>query len=240
VLVGFIEIAGVVAIMGAGAAVQGSAGFGSALVAAPLLVLIDPRLVPGPIMLAALVLDFLVFKRDRASLDLGGVKWIVLGMVPGSLLGAWVVVRLDKEALEVAVGLAVYLAVGLSLLGLKVRQNQPNLSGAGFLSGLLGTATSLSGPPLALIYQHTTGSRLRATLAGVFIAGAVLSLASLTLVGRMGQTEVGLGLVMVPGVLVGFTVSSRIAPKLDRGFTRPAVLAISAAAASVLLLKNLF
>lgn len=237
---GIIEIAGVVAIIGAGAAVQGSAGFGSALVAAPLLALIDPRLVPGPIILAGLALDCLVFKRDRASLDIGGVKWIVLGMAPGSLLGAWVVARMNKEAIEVAVGLAVYLAVGLSLLGLKVRTNRPNLSGAGFLSGLLGTATSLSGPPLALIYQHATGSRLRATLAGVFIAGAVLSIASLALVGRMRVTEAGLGLVMVPGVVVGFAISSRIAPKLDRGFTRPAVLAISAIAASVLLIKNLF
>jgi len=237
--VGYIDIAGVVAIMGAGAVVQGSAGFGSALVAAPLLVLIDPRLVPGPILLAALVLDFLVLKRDRASLDIGGVKWIVLGMAPGSLLGAWVVARLNKEALEVAVGLAVYLAVGLSLLGLRVRASQPNLTGAGFLSGLLGTATSLAGPPLALVYQHATGSRLRATLAGVFIAGAILSLVSLALVGRLGRGELGLGLVMVPGVLVGFAVSSRVAPRLDRGFTRPAVLIISAIAASILLLKHL-
>jgi len=238
--VGIIESVAAIVIIGLGAAVQGSAGFGSALVAAPFLVLIDPRLVPGPIMLAILILDVLVFKRDLASLDVSGVKWVILGMVPGSLLGAWVVSHMNTGTLEVAVGLAVYLAVGFSLLGFRVRMTLPNLCGAGFLSGLLGTSTSLSGPPLALIYQHASGSRLRATLAGVFLVGVILALISLTLVGHMGRSEVGLGLLMMPGVVVGFAVSSRIAPLLDRGYTRPAVLAISAAAATVLLGKHFF
>ena len=43
-------------IMAIGCALQAAVGFGFALFSAPLLLLIDPRFVPGPILLAAIPL----------------------------------------------------------------------------------------------------------------------------------------------------------------------------------------
>src|SRR5438034_6678902 len=48
--------------MAVGALVQGAVGFGASLVAAPLLVLVDVRLVPGPIGIASLTLNFLIIR----------------------------------------------------------------------------------------------------------------------------------------------------------------------------------
>ena len=71
-----------------GAAVQGAVGFGMALLAAPLLVLIRPELVPGPLLINGLALTLLVARRERDSIDLFGVKWALVGRVPGVALGA--------------------------------------------------------------------------------------------------------------------------------------------------------
>jgi hypothetical protein len=43
-----------------GSTVQGSVGLGLGLVAAPILALIDPMLIPGPILLCGLVLTLLM------------------------------------------------------------------------------------------------------------------------------------------------------------------------------------
>ena len=51
-------------VVGLGSLLQGSIGFGLGLFAVPFLVLIDPRLVPGPILLASGVLTILMVHRE--------------------------------------------------------------------------------------------------------------------------------------------------------------------------------
>src|SRR5687768_7921335 len=82
------SLAAIVAIATVGALVQGTIGFGLAVFSAPLLTLIEPRMVPGPLLLATFVLTLLVVLRDRQAIDLAGVKWALVGRVPGVLLGA--------------------------------------------------------------------------------------------------------------------------------------------------------
>ncbi len=73
------ELALAIAVVALGAAVQGSVGFGANLVAAPLLTLIDPSLVPVPIVVAALASRLLTGRLDRghtrlAVLALSGIS----------------------------------------------------------------------------------------------------------------------------------------------------------------------
>ena len=51
-----VQIATIIAIVTVAACVQGSLGFGMALIASPMLALIDPRLVPGPLTASSLLL----------------------------------------------------------------------------------------------------------------------------------------------------------------------------------------
>ena len=74
----------------------------------------------------------------------------------------------------------------------------------------MGTASSIGGPPMALVYQHGPGDRLRATLGAYFVAGATMSLSALAVVGRFGPTEAWLGAALVPGIVLGFTASNRL------------------------------
>ncbi len=104
-------------------------------------------------------------------------------------------------------------------------------------SGAAGTATSIGGPPVALLYQDATGPRVRATLAAYFTAGALLSLAALAVAGQVTAPSVTAGLYLLPFMITGFAVSSPLRRFLDRGRTRPVVVGLAAAGAVVLLVR---
>ncbi|MGE4605929.1 MAG: sulfite exporter TauE/SafE family protein, partial [Myxococcota bacterium] len=58
-----------------GSAVQGAAGFGLGLIAAPVLLLLDPRWVPGPLMASGVTFTILVAYKERADIDLMGLRF---------------------------------------------------------------------------------------------------------------------------------------------------------------------
>ncbi len=73
--------------------------------------------------------------------------------------------------LNVLVGVMVLVAVALTARAVDVRLNRPTLVGAGFVSGIAGTATSIGGPPLAIVYQREESDVLRSTLGVYFMVG---------------------------------------------------------------------
>lgn len=235
----WIEITIAVSTVGVGALLQGSVGFGLAMVAAPVLFLIDPRFVPAPLLVAALTLTVLTAYRDRAGIDLSGLQWALLGRVAGTAAGLFALTRLSGDRFILGFGVLVLIAVALSASGLHVKPNRGTLIGAGTLSGFMGTTTSIGGPPMALIYQHAPGTQLRGTLAGYFIVGISMSVAALAIIGRVGVQELWLALLLQPGIVVGFTASSKAVGRLDRRHTRPAVLTVAAVMALVVIVREL-
>jgi hypothetical protein len=234
-----VELAAASAVIAFGALVQGGVGFGSLLIAAPLLVLIDPTLVPGPVLVPGVVLSLVMGGRDFGAIRFGSLGWAFAGRVPGSVVGALVLAALPPRGFELLVGVTVLLGVLASLGQWRLRPTPVTLVVAGFVAGITGTATSVGGPPLALVYQHESGRSLRGTLAGFFVMGCLLSAVTLALVGRFGLPELVAGVLLVPGTLLGYALSPPFVRWLDRGYTRAAVLGLSAAAGLVLVLRHL-
>jgi uncharacterized membrane protein YfcA len=216
-----------------GAVVQGSVGLGLSLVTVPLLVLIDPSFVPGPVLCVAIVLTLLLSHRERRSIDFHGVAWVLAGRIPGTVLGAAALVMLAGDVLSVLFGVLVLLAVAFSSFKVSVEPKRWSLTSVGVLSGFMSTTAALGGPPVALLLQNLPGARLRGTLSGIFLVGASVSLLALVAVSRFGRQELVLALVLLPGVLLGFGISGFTAPILDRGYTRPTVLVVASVAALV-------
>jgi uncharacterized membrane protein YfcA len=102
----------------------------------------------------------------------------------------------------------------------------------------MGTTCSVGGPPVALVYQHDTGSRIRGTLSGYFVCGSGISMAALWWIGRFGATEIMTALTLLPGLAVGFVLSHPMRRWLDRGHTKAAVLLIAGLAAVALLVRS--
>jgi uncharacterized membrane protein YfcA len=211
------------------AAVQGAVGFGMNLLAVPVLVVLDPTLVPGPALAVGLLLSALVAGRERAAVD-RRLGWAVLGLAPGTAVALLVLARVPAESLAVPIGALVLLAVGISALRLHLSPTPATLAAAGAASGFLSTAGSVGGPPLALVYADADGGRMRSNLSGFFVVTAAVSLAALAATGHFGTAELRAALLLAPGVVVGYLVSGPLRPWVDRGRTRSAVLVLSAVA----------
>jgi uncharacterized membrane protein YfcA len=117
--------------------------------------------------------------------------------------------------------------------------NRGTLSTAGFLGGITGTATSIGGPPFALLYQHRPAQQIRTTMAVYFLIGAALSLVGLVIAGQLANTQLRSALELFPALLLGVLAGSLSRRHLPAGVVRPAVLVVSAASALVLLLRSL-
>jgi uncharacterized membrane protein YfcA len=234
-----IELLAACAVMTLGSVLQGAVGFGLGLFAVPILVLIDPSLVPGTVLFCGLVLTLLMSYRERQAMDVSGLKWGVVGRILGMLVAVVVLTNVPKEEMTLVFGGLVLFAVALSASGLHVSPTMWTLLSAGALSGFMGTTSSIGGPPVALLYQNAPGARLRSTLSGYFVLGTITSLLGLVAAGRFGRYELWSSLALLPGVLIGFILSARTLPLLDRGYTRAAILTVSAVSSVIVILRAL-
>jgi uncharacterized membrane protein YfcA len=230
-----IELAAIFLVMTAGSCLHGSVGIGLGLLAAPLLVLIDPALVPGPMIVNGFVLVGAMVIRERTAVDMTEVKWALVGCVIGSAAAGALLVYVPAKAFSLLFGLMLLLAVGLSTMKWSGGPSNRLVFVAGAASGLMGTTTSIGGPPLALAYQNASGQRLRATLSVYFTFAALVSLAMLAIVGKLGRNELTLALYLFPGVVFGLLISNYTRRFFVPKYVRPAVLVLSAAAAVAVL-----
>lgn len=234
-----VELGIALAIMALGAALQGSVGFGQNLMAAPVVAVIEPDVIPGGLLVTAMAINLLVVFRERATFDLGEVTPAIVGRLPGVALGALAVTALSVDGLGVTLGALVLVAAVVNLSGLTIPVTTRTKAGAGLLSGFGATAVGIGGPPMAILYSRSEGQVLRSTLAGYFLVGTSISIAVLAVVGELGSRQVELGLQLVPGVIVGYLASSWFTPVLDRGYTRPVVLVVSTITAVVIIIRSL-
>lgn len=221
----------VFALVAIGSCIQASVGFGLGLIAAPFLFLIYPPLVPGPLMASSVALTLLIAFREHEAIDFAGLGFAFVGRIAGTLLAALVWIALPSENFDFLFAGLVLLGVALSFSSLRIEPNPATASAAGALSGFMGTLSSIGGPPMALLYQRASGPRIRGTLSGHFVIGAVVSLTALTAVGQYGRVEIILSIWLIPAILAGFAVSPWARKSVDRAGARPFVLGLSVLAA---------
>jgi uncharacterized membrane protein YfcA len=225
--------------MAIASAVQGSVGFGLNLLAAPILALIEPAFVPGPALAAGLVQTMIMARRERHGIEFGDIGWAAVGRVAGTSCGVLVLSVATGGQANIVFGSLVLLGVALSLVGLSLRPSPRVLIGAGCVSGVMNTISSIGGPPIALVYQHEKGAKLRGTLAGHFVVGASISLAALIVSGHYVASDAVATAVLVPGILLGFPLARPLARVIDRGSARPAILALAGLSAAAIIAREL-
>ncbi len=222
-----------------GATVQGTVGLGLGLVAAPVTSLIAPSLVPGVLLWLAAAYPVLTLMREWRDVDWPGLAWALPARMVGTGGGVYVVAVASPQALGTGISLMVLLGVALTVRAVRVPVTPGSLIGAGLISGVSGTATSIGGPPFALLYQRRAGAQVRSTMAAYFLVGALLSLAGLALAGEADGEDAVVALVLLPCLVAGFAISGPLRRHVDAGRTRNAVLFVCAASAIALLVRSL-
>jgi uncharacterized protein len=222
-----------------GAAVQGLVGLGLGLVAAPVTMLLAPSLMPDLMLWLAMLLPVATLAREHQEIDWRGLGWALSARAPGTAVGVGLVAVFSTRSLGIAVGLMVLVSVALTAHAVVVPVNRGTLLAAGFASGITGTATSIGGPPLAILLQHRSPRQIRTTLAVYFLLGAAFSLVGLLLAGRLEPETLLLALILSPCLVVGLTLGRLLHSVLPRDQVRYAVLGVCAASAVVLLARSL-
>ncbi|EFQ82935.1 hypothetical protein HMPREF0063_12144 [Aeromicrobium marinum DSM 15272] len=222
-----------------GTFVQSVVGLGLGLVAAPVITLLAPQLMPGAMLMLASVLPVVTLSREREEIDWHGLGWSLPARVVGTGVGVWVVASLSERQLGVGIGLIVLAAVLLTARTVVVPITRRTLGVAGFVSGVTGTATSIGGPPFALLYQRRPPRQIRTTLAVFFLVGAAMSLVGLGISGELTRDELMVAVAMLPALLVGFAISGPLRRRLPTEVVRPLVLLVSGASAVVLVVRSL-
>lgn len=222
-----------------GAYVQAVVGLGLGLLTAPVVALLEPSLVPVLPLWLALLISFLNLVDEHQHVDWRSTAWSLPLRVPGTVVGAWLVASFTEQQIGVALALMVLLAVALSIRTLDVPLNPLSLGLAGFVAGATGTATSIGGPPIALLYQRGVPEVVRATLSVFFFVGVTISLTGLAIAGSLHREPSLLALAMSPGVLVGYVVGRRTRTLVEGEAFRWAVLGVCTLSALALLLHSL-
>lgn len=211
-----------------GAFVQTAIGFGLAVVAAPILYFLDPNYVPAPITMCAFVLSVFNVYSYRAQVSFKGLGSAVAGRIPGSLLGAMLLVWIDHDTLALWIGLSVLGAVAVSTSSLRWHPTPGRMAFAGFMSGFMGTSSSIGGPPMALLWQHQEVNLIRANLAAFFTVSCLMSLIILAPFGQFGLAQLKLGLPLLPATFLGFVLARRSMKRVPHRQLRTASLALCA------------
>lgn len=220
-----------------GALVQSVVGLGLGLLAAPAVALVAPSLAPAlPVWLALMISGVMVL-GERAHVDWRALAWALPARIPGTAIGAWLVATVSDEVIAIAIGVVVLLAVGLTLRTAHLPLTPFTLVTAGVVSGISGTATSIGGPPLAVLYQRQAPEVVRSTLAVFFFVGVLISLTGLGLTGGLPAASGRVALVLFPAVLGGMLLGALVRDRIPREQFRLVVLALCTVSALVLLAR---
>lgn len=233
-----IETAFALTMVGLGALIQGSLGFGFAFAVAPALALLRPEAMPATIVLLSMPMVALMAIRERGSIHVRDFLWITAGRLPGTLVGAWILLVLPTGFLGTAFGLLILAGVIMSIVAPNFEAGNRAQFLGGVASGIMGTAAGIGSPPLALVNQNRPGAQLRSTLAISFVVGTLISLAVLFRVGMVREWHVLFALELLPGLLLGLLASYFAIPLIDRKWLRPALLTFAGCAAAITILKG--
>lgn len=161
---------------------QGFSGFGSALLAMPLLTFfLDAKIaVPLCVLNSVLITSYLTLKLKN-HMEIRKIMPLVLGSIPGTYIGVAFLIHAESNILKILLGV---LIISYCLYCLLVRSTPARIHRfwaypAGFCTGFIGSAFSAGGPPAIIYTSHTGWSKdqIKATLTGFFLVSSIITVA---------------------------------------------------------------
>lgn len=192
------------------AMVQGIAGFGRALISAPLIALFMPA---DETVVIMIVLGFVgavvMVLKTYKNLHLKKMIPMVIAGVLGSIAGVQILSVIPVKELKIVMGAfiiisAIILATGFRI---KIKNERIAFSVAGFIGGLTNGAISFGGPPTVLFLQNQNEEKnaFRANLSFFFLTIGLVGGLNLILNGMLtANLAATAGVLAVPTILGTF------------------------------------
>src|SRR5690349_19206798 len=202
--------------------VNGALGYGFSSITVPVgLLFFSNRILNPALVLVEVVLNLYVLFINRASVS--GV-WrrvypIILGLLPGVALGSYLLASIHPGWLKFATYALLLPLLLIQAAGLRRPIQAERLVGLPFGAGLgfLYSVTTISGPPLALLFnnQGYVKQDFRAGLALIRVAESVMTAFAYYQLGLFTAEAMQVGSWIVPSVLVGIPLGAWAIRRLD-------------------------
>ena len=187
--------------------VQAVAGFGFALLAVPLMVVvIDLQSAVIISSFVGILSNMLQSWQLRNNIDRKLTKRFLLATVIGAPAGLLLFIYANQSALKIVLGLSILFGVFVLSRGLELQHVSSWLDWImGILSGVLLMATSTNGPPLVFVLQarRFDPATFRATLNMVFLVSGTFGLVMFGLAGEILRSDVNVAAFAIPAMVIG-------------------------------------
>jgi uncharacterized membrane protein YfcA len=192
---------------------HGFSGFGSVLLSLPILsIFLGIKTVVPVVALAALSMTVILLIQLRPHISWPRIYPLILGAIPGILVGAFLLKRLDQHLLRLLLGTVL---VGYAIYGLASAPHKKNIPDRwayvfGFISGCLGGALSAVGPPIVayVSLKDWNKDEIKATMQGFFLTSGILVVVVFALNRLITPTVLHLFGVSLPFVVLGTVLGS--------------------------------
>lgn len=194
--------------------VRSTFGFGESLIAVPLFVLFIPLNVAVPLsVLMSVFVASIVVIQDHREIHFNSAKWLILYALLGIPLGLLILTYGNEYWVKIVLGLLIIMYSAYTMLVKTSPQfEQDNrfwLFVCGFLSGVLGGAYGINGPPLVVYgnMRRWSAKHFRATLQAYFLPASFIGIVGYALQGLLGWEVIRYFLLclpaMVPAIFLG-------------------------------------
>lgn len=193
--------------------VQGVTGFGSALIAIPLLSLVlDIKFAIPLVSLNGLCINFYLALRLKQHFAKDKIFPLCLGAIPGTIFGVWFLKLADASIISKFLGVLIisYALYNLFSKPIPITLHKIWSYISGFLAGAIGTAFSAGGPPVIVYTTMNNWSKdtIKATLTGFFLFTSILTTLAHGIAGLTSKNVLYSFLYSCPFVLLGTALGS--------------------------------
>jgi len=202
--------------------VNGALGYGFSSLTVPVGLLFHTNRVLNPALIVIeLFINLYVLFINRASVP---AVWkriypILIGLLPGVAAGSYFLASLHPGWLKFATYAALLPLILCQAAGLRRPIRSERLIGAPFGAGLgfLYSVSTISGPPLALLFnnQGLAKQEFRAGLGLIRVAESTLAAIAYYQLGLFTVESLGIVYTIVPGVLIGIPLGAYVIRRLD-------------------------
>ncbi len=222
-----------------GGGVQATLGIGAGLVAGPALTVIEPELLPGPMLAMAMVVNVRNAVADRQSTHVLAWKRALLGAPLGLGLGAVVLSFTNVKTLSLLVSFFVLGAVALQLSGLKPPSGTISDYIAGTATAFSSTVAALPGPMFVVFHGHRPPGTIRGTLASFMLLVTPAILLFLAIDGRFGFRQFALAVALAPGMFLGLLLGKALRPRISIDRFRVIILSVASLSAVAVIIRTI-
>jgi uncharacterized membrane protein YfcA len=222
------------AVFALAALAQAITGFGSALVAVPLLALATE---PVAAVVAATAVGLVITSgagwQERVYVDVPVARTLTLTGIAGMPAGLLLLEVVDESRLEVWIAGAMLVMVLLVTSGLRIGDRGTPF--AGLVSGALLTSAGMNGPPLVMALVDREPRRYRATLQAVFAVQDAVAVAAFVILGHFDLDAALLTAGGIVGIPLGWRLGDAVFHRIPAARLRPIInVSLGLAALSML------